>query len=234
MSKDNVIDSLGRIDEEMILGVEKLRRKRKRSGRVRWAAIAACLCLVITGAAVWSHFGTQGKLGEGAVSAGNDALAGMWPEGIDPEIAMVAIYPAGAELEDVADAISVSVSEAEARNIGDLGCYLPSALPEGYRYAVGGHFRTMMKDGTEYQMIRMTYEQGAEPVLTGDTAFIWTVWSFLADADYPVYLPEELSESMIDQQVSPVFYIDYGGIYVGIEKLDINSEELYSMIESIG
>ena len=33
MRKDNVIDSLGRIDEEMILGVEKLRRKRKRSGR---------------------------------------------------------------------------------------------------------------------------------------------------------------------------------------------------------
>ena len=50
MSKDNVIDSLGRIDEDMILGVEELRRKRKRSGWVRWAAMAACLCLVIAAA----------------------------------------------------------------------------------------------------------------------------------------------------------------------------------------
>lgn len=50
MSKDNVIDSLGRIDDDMIRGVDALRRKRKRSGWVRWAAIAACLCLVIVAA----------------------------------------------------------------------------------------------------------------------------------------------------------------------------------------
>lgn len=50
MSKDNVIDSLGRIDEDMIQGVEALRRKRKLSGWVRWAAMAACLCLVIAAA----------------------------------------------------------------------------------------------------------------------------------------------------------------------------------------
>ena len=33
MSKDRVIDSLGRIDDDMIRGVEGLRRKKKRLGR---------------------------------------------------------------------------------------------------------------------------------------------------------------------------------------------------------
>lgn len=52
MSKDNVIDSLGRIDDDMIRGVEALRRKRKRSGWARWFAAAACLCLIIAAAAL--------------------------------------------------------------------------------------------------------------------------------------------------------------------------------------
>lgn len=234
MSKDNVIDSLGRIDDDMIRGVEALRRKRKRSGWIRWGTMAACLCLVIASAVMWNQFSSQEKPAEGAVSSGNDALACVWPEGIDPEIAMVAVYPAGAELADVADAISISISEAEARSIANLGIYLPSTLPEGCRYALGGHFRTMMKDGTEYQMIRLTYERGADSVLTGDTAFIWMVWNYLPDSEYPVYSPEELSESQIDQQDAPVFYIDYGGIYVGIEKLDISAGELYALTEAIG
>ena len=56
MSRDEIIDSLGRIDEDMIRGVEGLRQKRMRSGWVRWYAVAACLCLMIGMAVLFQQF----------------------------------------------------------------------------------------------------------------------------------------------------------------------------------
>lgn len=50
MSKDRVIDSLGRIDDDMIQNVDTLRRKKKRPVWKKWGAMAACLCLVVEGA----------------------------------------------------------------------------------------------------------------------------------------------------------------------------------------
>ncbi len=49
MSKNRVIDSLGRIDDDMIQDVEALRRKKKRPAWIKWAAMAACLCIVLAG-----------------------------------------------------------------------------------------------------------------------------------------------------------------------------------------
>lgn len=49
MSKDRVVDSLGRIDDDMILGVDALRQKKKRPMWKKWGAIAACLCMVVAG-----------------------------------------------------------------------------------------------------------------------------------------------------------------------------------------
>lgn len=46
MNRDEIIDSLGRIDEDMIRGVESLRRKKNCTAWVRWGAMAACLCLI--------------------------------------------------------------------------------------------------------------------------------------------------------------------------------------------
>ena len=47
MSKDRVVDSLGRIDDDMIQGVETLRQKKKRPAWTRLGAMAACFCLLI-------------------------------------------------------------------------------------------------------------------------------------------------------------------------------------------
>ena len=46
MNKDSVIDSLGRIDDDMIRSVEALRHKKKCPAWMRWGAMAACLCLI--------------------------------------------------------------------------------------------------------------------------------------------------------------------------------------------
>ena len=50
MSKDRVVDSLGRIDDDMIQSVEALRRKKKRPEWKKWGAMAACLCLIVASA----------------------------------------------------------------------------------------------------------------------------------------------------------------------------------------
>ena len=50
MSKDRVVDSLGRIDDDMIQSVEALRQKKKRPEWKKWCAMAACLCLIVAGA----------------------------------------------------------------------------------------------------------------------------------------------------------------------------------------
>lgn len=47
MSKDRVVDSLGRIDDDMIQSVEALRQKKKRPAWKKWGAMAACFCLLV-------------------------------------------------------------------------------------------------------------------------------------------------------------------------------------------
>lgn len=47
MSKDNLIDSLGRIDDDLIQGVEVLRKTRKTAGWKKWVGLAACFCLIL-------------------------------------------------------------------------------------------------------------------------------------------------------------------------------------------
>lgn len=46
MSKNKIIDSLGRIDDDMIERVDTLRQKKKNRTWIKWGALAACLCLV--------------------------------------------------------------------------------------------------------------------------------------------------------------------------------------------
>lgn len=48
--KDKIIDSIGKIDNDMIESVDALRqvqKKRSKTAWTKWAAIAACLCVVV-------------------------------------------------------------------------------------------------------------------------------------------------------------------------------------------
>ena len=48
--KDKILDSIGRIDDDMIEDADALRqRRRSRSAWVRWGAAAACLWLIAGG-----------------------------------------------------------------------------------------------------------------------------------------------------------------------------------------
>ena len=63
MSKDRVVDSLGRIDDDMIQSVEALRRKKKRPAWMRWGAMAACFCLIVASAFVIPRITDSGSSG---------------------------------------------------------------------------------------------------------------------------------------------------------------------------
>ena len=52
MSKDRVVDSLGRIDDDMIQSVETLRQKKKRPAWRKWGTMAACFCLIVAAVVV--------------------------------------------------------------------------------------------------------------------------------------------------------------------------------------
>lgn len=59
MKKEQVIDSLGMIDDELIQEVDELRKKRKkRPAWLKWSAAAACVCVLIGAGIFWlSHQG---------------------------------------------------------------------------------------------------------------------------------------------------------------------------------
>ena len=252
MKTPKMVEAMSYIDDDLVSGAITYTRKKK-SGWLRWGTMAACLCLVITGVTLLGNLGQHGKIPEAGAGVGGEDSGGVWPEGVDPVIASLAVIPAGVDLLDVADATSVSISEEDARAVEDLGAYLPSVLPEVCYYGPAGYYETIMKDGTRYHMLRVTYESGEASVpapvpenadetenaqmasaTTGSTAFLWMVWGHCPDTSWPIYQPEEISVTFIEQLGGQGFYIDYDGIYVGVEQLEISASDLFAVIESIG
>lgn len=255
MNRKDLYQSFNNIDDDIL---ERSEKNVKKNGFawVKWGAVAACLCIVAAMGFMNMNRGLSdvgSEQGKGAGSeqgsvAGNDMGGndGVVPEGVDPIVASLAVRPAGVDLREVADATSVSISEEDARAVETLGDYIPNTLPEGCQYGTAGYYETTMKDGTRYHMLRITYDRGqiSVPVpnteneqkafeSAGDTAFLWMVWGHRPDTDLPVYQPEEVTVSLIEQQDGRLFYVDYGGIYVGVEQININTEELFAVIESI-
>lgn len=253
MTQEKLYDVLGEINENYVEKALEPKKRTQGKSWVKWGAVAACLCLVAGIGVMNIDRGLSGGISE--QGGGAPQHGGTMPEGVDPVVATLAVIPAGVDLLDVADATYVSISEENARAVETLGSYIPNTLLEGCQYGAVGYYETTMKDGTRYHMLRITYDRGqsAVPVpkteneesaseteneqkaseIAGDTAFLWMVWGHRPDTDLPVYKPEEVTVSLIEQQEGRVFYIDYDGIYVGIEQISVSAEELYAVIKSI-
>lgn len=182
---------------------------------------------------------TAEKRGGGEMALALDELSECVPSGHDVE--------REAESAELADATLVSIREGDARKIERLGDYLPDTLSAGCRYGPAGYYETTMKDGTRYRMIRVTYENGQSGIpapvpenaqsateMTGGTAFLWMIWGHCPDTDRPILKPDQVSARLLKQMEGGVFYIDYGGVYVGISQLEIGEEELMTVIDSVG
>jgi len=248
MKNEKLLNALDKVDEKFITASSPENTKKTKNAKVnawvKWGAVAACLCLVVGIGVMNIDRGLSGGISE--QGGGVPQHGGTMPEGVDPVVATLAVIPAGVDLLDVADATSVSISEEDARAVETLGSYIPNTLPEGCQYGAAGYYETTMKDGTRYHMLRITYDRGQSLVpvpkteneesaseIAGDTAFLWMVWGHRPDTDLSVYQPEEITVSLIEQQEGRVFYINYDGVYVGIEQISVSAEELFAVIETI-
>lgn len=257
MKNEKILNALDKVDEKFITASSpentKKAKRSKVNAWVKWGAVAACLCLVAGIGVMNIDRGLSGGIPESG--GGAPQQGGTVPEGVDPVVATLAVIPAGVDLLDVADATSVSISEEDARAVETLGSFIPNTLPEGCQYGAAGYYETTMKDGTRYHMLRITYDRGQSLVpvpkteneenasetenaqkaseIAGDTAFLWMIWGHRPDTKLPVYQPEEVSVSLIEQQEGRVFYINYEGVYVGVEQISVSAEELLAVIESV-
>lgn len=170
MSKNRVIDSLGRIDEDMVQEFEALRRNKKRPVWTKWGAMAACLCLVVC-ISVFQPWKNEHRPGVGGNGVGS---MGQFPDGVDPIIASKAVYPADESLTDVVNATIEDVNVADIDGLNGIGSYVPNEMPNGYSIINASLYETTMNNGTQYHLLRITYGRGAisqsNPVIVdGDT-----------------------------------------------------------------
>ncbi len=151
MNNESLYEAMGNISEKHINAAHTPATKKKPVW-VKWGAMAACLCLIAAGVAVISqHDFSKPGAGEYDYTGGD---AGQYS---------VAVYPA-AEYgeEDVASAEVVSLTESEA--LGNaLAKHLPVQLPDGFHYGRGSVYNTVMKDGAQYNMLRIEYISGTIP-----------------------------------------------------------------------
>lgn len=211
MKVEDFCEILGDIDESYVEQA-KTDRKAKRSGWMKWGAMAACLCLIAAGAAVvfqldFLHIDT---------GSGENGLYS------------VSVFPATERPEDVASAEVVSLTESEALNSA-LAAHLPQQLPEGFHYGRGSIYHTVMKDGTQYNMLRIEYLTGTIPEqkLTDDGGavapdlevmgeyFTVCVMNFEPKTHASIYpSSEEVTGSILEE--TGAAYLQSGDCYVGV------------------
>lgn len=220
MRKEDFFGVLGEFDDDIVEGAKKTVKK-KRNWKTL-AAMAAGLCLVVMSAAVF--------LGQSILFPGDISTPGSEDTGGGREGGMysVAVYPAGECEENVDSAEVVSLTEKEALD-NRLAEHLPKELPEGFHYGRGSIYDTVMKDGTQYHMLRIEYITGeipeqkftedggaisTDPELIGDT-FIVCVMNYEPKTDTKIYSSrEEITVSILEE--NGMAYIRSGNCCIGI------------------
>lgn len=242
MTADKLFEALGEVSEDKVAQAEEYKPARLRWRR--WAAIAACLTLVLAGAIFTGRF-PKPVSGGGQIGQPN----GGWPEGIDPIVASVAVYPEGQyTIYDVEDATTTSLTEEEAYAFEPLGDYLPTELPEGYSFYNATLYETTMKDGTKFYMLRTGYSKGSksdvptvidgntgEPIVsgTGNEPFILCPRNYKPDTKLKIFDADTITARDIEKQGGSVFHVSYGDVYMGIEPFNyVSAEDFLTMIQA--
>ena len=218
MKKEDFFEVLGELDDDIVKGAKTIMKK-KMNWRT-WGAMAACLCLVVVAAALLASSDIPLAItGGGGMDLGNDGMTYNYS---------VAVYPATESEDNVDTADVVSLTEQEALD-NPLADYLPKQLPEGVHYGRGSIYNTVMKDGTQYNMLRIEYitgeipkpqfaEDGGEavpnPELLGDT-FTVCVMNYEPETDISIYSSQEdITVSLLEEDGA--VYIHSGDCYIGV------------------
>lgn len=206
-------------------------------------AAAACLCLVVGGAALAL---LPGSLLHQA--AGNGGLPnGMWPEGVDPVTASLAVHPAAEDVRDVAAATYEEIDESAAYTWEGLGEHLPTWLPEGFSFHYAALYETTMKDGTQYHLLRAFYTDGevVPGILDGDTGEVMPdrlsdalavfVMDYEPDTKKTIHRREDLPAFLEQEWDGTTFHFTCGDVYIGVtvNSGGLSTEDILSLVNSI-
>ncbi len=214
MNSKKFSEAMSELDNKYVDEAINYKKKAKKLNRIKWGAMAACLCFVAAaGATIFLHQnvsipGADDEGGTGAYS--------------------VAVYPATESEENVASADVTSLTESEALS-NSLAKHLPRELSEGFHYGRGSIYHTVMKDGTKYHMLRIEYINGEipeqqftedggaiapNPDTTGET-FIVCVMDYKPKTDRTIYSSsEEITLSLLEQNRD--VYLHAGDCYVSV------------------
>ena len=239
MNSKKFSEAMSELDSKYVDEAINYKKKSKKPIWIKWGAIAACLCLVVAGITVSQILNVFPDYGAGIDPGGTH------PDGVDPIIASVAVYPATEKIEDVADATNESISEADAYEFDILGEYLPTSLPDGYHFGKANLYETTMKDGTVYYMFRVQYTTGygtpqestgeevAPDPNTLDNSFVVFVMNYKPEVKREIYEPTDITESKLEEIGGLTFHISYGDIYVGISPDTATTDDILVVVESL-
>lgn len=158
----------------------------------------------------------DGTVPGGAVSAG-----------IDPVKASIAVFPATATIEDVADATLTSLTEAESKQLPDIGKHLPTVLPDGYSMERASSYETTMNNGTVYRMLRTQYCDNERKTNELNIA----IFNFRPDSDMPIY--DSIDELPADLDPLDVFFVKTGDVYALVSASDLRLDEIKTVLRSM-
>lgn len=227
MRKEDFFEVLGELDDDIVKGA-KITMKKKMNWKA-WGAMAACLCLIVAGttallqqdsSTIPGGISIPGTGGTAGIDAGNsDGMTSTYS---------VAVYPSTESEENVESAEVASLTEEETL-AHPLAEHLPNQLPDGFHYGRGSVYNTTMKDGTQYNMLRIEYitgeipepefaEDGGEvvpnPELLGDS-FTVCVMNYEPETDISIYSSQEdITISLLEKDEEA--YIHSGDYYIGV------------------
>lgn len=241
MKNDRIIASWGKIEpsdsanERMLTAIlERNRSIRNEKDKVNYMSktkktlisVAACLALLIAVTGIvgvnMNWFGTKTDAGAGI--DGTVLLGGSMPEGIDPVVASVAVYPADKSLSDIVDATLNEITKEEAYSVEGLSEHLPTVVIDGYQFRNASLYETSMKDGSKYFLLRIDYTTGNRNTVD----YSVQLTNFEPKTDDTILTPDTIPSS-----VSDYFHFEQSGIYYGMDPGDLTYEEIMAVINSI-
>ena len=248
--------ALGEVREESVNEAADYRKPRRLGLKIGTAA--ACLCLV--GGLVWwrmqpgvdsiypTEYDQGGEINGGVSTAGGaPEPGGYFEDERSAKLYSIAVYPASEDFSNVADATLSEMTEQEMR-ADPLSAYFPTALPEGYEFDFASLYRTTMKNGREYHLLRVTYASGGEVHTAatedgGETApetpverrsFVLFAMDYQPDTNRSFIDGFGLAaEDYVNLSDGSTFHLDFGDVYLGVSPAELTPEELETVLASL-
>ena len=252
MKSYELLEVIGEAQDSYVIDA-KASKKKSTPVWIKWAAMAACLCLIISLAVpIYIHNKPGGGDGPGLGGQGitPGGVPGDWSGDIDPNTASVAVFPDTEELKNVASATLSDIDEATAYSFDKLGSYLPTHLVAGYHFAKGSLYETAMKDGAKYYQLRVTFADGNiseadptidpetgeqskdSPAITSNSYMVW-IMNYNPGKEYTIHSGDELTDYIKNLPSNGAFFFKVDDLFVGFAPSDLSSDEVMAVINSM-